>query len=455
MRSDQPLTRAAIRDAVLTRRRGMRVGLEVECGVVDPATGRAVPYHGRPGGALLLELLRAAFDTTPLHSDEHLVGLLLPDGARFSLEVGGALEYSSAPVPRLYDAVEATRAHLARAADLAHPYGMAVITGGLLPFDRPEPDRWPPRARVPLLRRHYRTLGAAAAHSDAMMGLTHSTQVSLDYTSEADLLEKLTIAATLAPVLAAVFVNSPLERGRPAGALSRRLQYWRRTDPERCAVPAYGVGPGSTLDDVLDWLLARPLLHRGDRPVPPVPLDRAMRDGFGDGTHPTIGDWNAHVSQVWPQVRLRRTLEMRIADGSPWPHFAGAAALWVGLLYDDAARRSARELALALSRVDLGPVTDDVAVKGLAASAGPYQVGDLCRELVALARRGLEARVDAGAEPPGVVAYLDPWRAVVDNAWTYADQILHEWHTTLGHDPAAWVRVNEIAGHASDQPRRR
>jgi glutamate--cysteine ligase len=448
MFSDQPLTRPAILDALLTRPPRPRVGIEVECGVVDPGTGHAVPYHGRPGGGRLLEVLRAGFESTPLWSEGHLVGLALPDGGRFSLEVGGALEYSSAPVPRLYDAVEATRTHLARAAALARPHGMSVITGGVLPFDRPQPDRWPPRPRVRLLRRHYRSLGAGAVLADAMMGLTHSTQVSLDYTSESDLLEKLFIAAMLAPVLAALSVNSPLEDGRAAGALSRRLQYWRRTDPERCAVPAYGVGPASTLDDVLGWLLAKPMLYRerdgAHRPAPPVPLGQSMRDGFGDGTHPTVGDWDAHVSQVWPQVRLRRTLEMRIADGAPWPHFAGAAAVWVGLLYDPGVRRPAREVATALSQVDLGGVTDDVAVKGLAASAGPYQVGDLCRELLGLARRGLEARVTAGAEPPEVLAYLDPYRSVVDQAWTFADQCRHEWNTTLGQDPARYVRAYEI-----------
>jgi glutamate--cysteine ligase len=435
------LTREALA-GTFTARPGTRerVGIELECGLVEPATGRAIRY---PEVRALLNAVRGEFGGEPIHEAGHLAGVALRDGAQFTLELGGALEYSSAPADSLADVVTATERAMLAVADLADRLGIAVLPTGMLPFTAVNEIPWIPKPRIDLMRRHFRGLGTAGSLAEGVMGLSLSVQTSLDYVSTADLLEKLRLLVAASPVAAALFVNSPLENGAATGVLSRRMQMWTRVDPRRCGVLDVAVAPDASTDRLLDWVLDLPMIYRraGHRylAAPDRPFGELVRDGSV-----TRDDWESHLSQLWPQVRPRHTLETRIADGLGWPAFASAPAFWVGLAYHPASRQAGLALLDDLTAEELDRVTEEVAVRGLAAKAGSRVVGELAERLLDLAHAGLAARVAAGREPQRVLDLLDPLGEIVRTGRTYAERSLHEWYGPLAQRPAAFVAATRI-----------
>ena len=441
MSDEKRLSRAGLADLFAVGPRPAElVGVEVEHGLVDAATGLCIPYRA---ARRLLKAFVDEFDGAHFFDGEFPVGVDLPDGASFSLETGGALEYASAPHATLSATVEQTRGDLERAARVAAGHGVALLSGATIPFTARRDIPWIPKPRVDIMRRYFRSLGAAGAYADEVMGLTLSTQTSLDYLSTADLLEKVRLHVLAAPAVSALFVNSPIAEGAETGALSRRMQYWRSFDPTRCGVIAAASRRDCSLSELIDWSARLPMIYRSvggtHVPAPAIPFATAVEQGFGDGTWPTLDDWSLHLSQTWPHVRVRRTIEARACDGLPWPHFAAAPAMWVGLTYDPEARRAAIALLESLTADQLDRATDEVAAKGLAAAIGPFSACELARELLRLARGGLAARVTAGVEPPEVLSYLDPLERVCDTFQTMAEHTLSRWQDGLAGSPQAYV----------------
>jgi glutamate--cysteine ligase len=447
--SMQRLVRAALADTFSAKAgQPELVGLEVENGLVDPVTGCSIPYGGEHGARALLGTIADDMNGMILVDGAYPVGVRLTNGASFTLETGGALEYSSAPWDGLARVVDAARAELQHAAVIADRTSIALLSGACLPFTPENRIPWLPKPRVGVMRRYFSRLGDPGGHAEAVMGLTLSTQVSLDYVSAEDFIEKARLHVLASPFVAALSVNSPIAGGGLCEALSRRMQYWRRFDPRRCGVLGFALDEDASPMDFVDWAAGLPMIYRDVAgthvAAPGSSFADLMRDGFGDGTWPTNDDWELHLCQLWPQVRPRGTLELRAADGLPWPYFPAVPAMWVGLTYDPAVRRQASALLGDLTAAQLECAVDDIAAKGLAASAGPYPVADLARELVRLARRGLESRIAAGAEPPGVLSFLAPLEQVAEDGETFADKCITSWQGELGQSPEAYVRKYRV-----------
>lgn len=425
-----------------------RIGIEVECGLVDERGGRSAQYDGPCGSRALLERAVRELGAKPVTEGGALVGVELAYGAQLSLELGGSVEYSSAPFQSLGALVATTRRDLRVIAGLAARGGLALLPGGLVPFTPRERIPWAPKPRIDIMRRYFRGLGPAAAFAENVMGLTLSTQTTVDYLSPEDFREKLALLVKAAPIAAALFVNSPIEEGRPTGVLSRRMQMWGYVDPGRCGVLEFAVRSDVSAGDVVEWGSALPMIYRrvgaGYVPGPARPFRELVEHGFGDGTTPDLDDWRAHLSQVWPQVRARHTLEMRAFDGLPWEAFAAAPAFCVGLAYHAPARRAALALLDGLTAADLAQASEDVAVKGLDAMVGDRSVGATAEALLGLARQGLRARVNAGWERPGTEHLLDPLDDVVRSGVTFAERAVSEWTGPQRERPAALVAAGRV-----------
>ena len=424
------------------------VGLEVENGLVDPVTGCSVPYGGDHGALALLDAMVREMNGEPLLDGAYAVGVQLPNGARFTLETGGALEYSSMPSAGLALAAGSARVDLLRAAAIADQIGIALLSGASLPFTPENQIPWLPKPRVEIMRRYFRRLGISGEHADAVMGLTLSTQVSLDYVSAEDFLEKARLHVLASPLVAALSVNSPIANGELCGVLSRRMQYWQKFDPRRCGVLGFALDDNVSPTDFVDWAAGQPMIYRDVAGTHVAAPDRSFaaltRDGFGDGTWPTLDDWELHLCQLWPHVRPRHTLELRAADGLSWPDYSAVPAMWVGLTYDPATRKDASALLAELTATQLGRSVDDIATKGLAASIGPHIVADLAHELLRLARRGLESLVAASAEPAAILSFLEPLEQVDEDGETFADRMVTSWQGELRQSPEAYVRRYRI-----------
>ncbi len=426
-----------------------KVGLETESGVVDPQTGLAAPYAGKNGVRAVLEALLAEWGGEALYDAGELTGVKLADGGLVGLEHGGQMEYSCAPVADVVTAVDDMRLTLARLSELLSRFGLALLPGAYLPFDRIETIPWVPLSRGRLMRDHFTGIGPAGAGGPGILSMSTCTQVHLDYLSEDDFTQKLRMQAAASPVVAALLVNSPLYGGRLDGVLSHRSRDWLLTDPQRCGLVLPALRDEVSIDDVIDWALRIPMLYYEDgagrlRPAPGKPFASVLREGFDDGSLPVLGHWVAHMTQIWTHVRVRRTLELRAADGPAYQHIQVVPALWTGLSYHPQSRAAAWELLRHYSVAEQHAAMASLPTDGLRTMLGGDRVHELAGELVRLAREGLRARVAAGLERPEVLDYLDPLDEVLHAGKTFAEQCAHRWETDLRRDPRRYVAAFRV-----------
>lgn len=425
-----------------------RIGIEVEYGLVNPRTGRSVSYD-TPGGAR--DLVAALVDESggePMLDCSRLVGVVMADGQRFSLELGGALEYSSSPHASVAQLIRSTRRDVLLAAEVARRFDIALLAMGFLPFTRRRDIPWIPMDRVDIMRGYFRGLGPVGVGAEDVMGRTLSAQTTLDYLSTDDLSEKMRLLVLAAPIAAALFVNSPICGERPTAALSHRLLMWEKVDPARCGVVGFAAETGASTADIANWAARLPMIYRSVQgrhvPAPRCSFRDLLAGGFGDGRWPDLTDWMTHLSQVWPHVRTRQTLEIRTPDGQSWENLATVPAFWTGLTYDQMARRSALTLLSGITAEQLRTAIVDVAVRGLKAMVGDRSVGELAEELVKLSLRGLASRVAAGREPANVVELVLPLVDIVRTGVTPAEHCWTAWRGQLRERPEALVAAMRV-----------
>ncbi|GAU65771.1 glutamate--cysteine ligase [Streptomyces sp. NBRC 110611] len=425
------------------------VGIEVESAALDPRTGLGIPYDGAAGIGAYLAHMVSVTGGEPLHDCGFLVGVRLSDGGLISLEHGGAVEYSSPPVSGVADLMDLTRHTLEQLAEHAHGFGFALVPGSQYPFTAFEDVRWMPHSRTSIMREHFESLGNDGMFGPRIMSMILSTQVSFDFTSPVDLAEKLRVQAAASTPAAALFVNAPMEAGKPCGALSRRMQFWSRADPARTRVIPVTLREDFTIERFIEWALTLPMVHRGmpdgsRHRVAPVPFGTLLEQGFDDGTKPGLRDWRDHLSQIFPDVRLRDTLELRAVDGPPYPALGAVPAFWSGLTYDAAARAAVWDLLRGISPEQHLQGLDDIAMRGMDADLAGRPVRELAAELLRLSEAGLRAQIDAGREREAAAGYLEPLKDVVRTGETFADRVLALWHRESGRFPEAFVDAYRI-----------
>ncbi|MBO8192488.1 glutamate--cysteine ligase [Streptomyces oryzae] len=426
------------------------VGIEVETAALDPETGAAVPYAGPRGVRALLEHLVAERPgAVPQYDGTALVGVQLPEGGTVSLEHGGAVEYSSPPCSGVAELAALTDRELRGLAATAQRFGFALVPGAQYPFTAPEEVQWVPHSRTPLMRRHFERLGRPGAGGVQVMSLALSTQVSLDFTSPADLTQKVRVLAAASTPAAALFVNAPLEGGRPCGQLSRRMDYLSRCDPARTSVVPMMLREDVDVEMFIDWALNLPMIHRaapdgGRCAAPRVPFGTLLKQGFEDGSRPRLADWRAHLSQIFSDVRLRETLELRAVDGPPFGALGAVPAFWTGLSYHPPSRAAAWELLRGVSPDAHRAALRDISCRGLAADFAGRPVREVAAELLWLSEAGLRARIAAGAEPPETVDFLIPLHEVAESGVTFAQRTLDLLHADPATFPARHIAERRI-----------
>lgn len=409
-------------------------GVETEkLGIVE-ATGEAAPLDG-PGsiGALLRAI--AAERGELLEENGAPIGVQLPSSS-VALEPGGQLELSGTPAPDL----GASRVEIARHVDevrrLSKPLGLGWLAVGYRPWGDRTRVPWLPRGRYGLMRKN---LPGALAHE--MMQLTASVQANFDFSDETDAAAKVSTATAVSPLVSALFANSPLRDGRPSGEKSFRYRVWRDVDDSRSGLVRVMFEPGFTYRRYLDWAFAAPLLFVRRDGTYHDPGGRTFRDLLRDGflgEPATMQDFVDLLSTLFPEIRIKRVLEVRGADAVDSRTTLALPALWTGLLYDPQACADAR--ALVTCRFEtLVAFQADVAKRALEAELEGTRALDLCRDLLRIASDGLRRRAVRG-EAPDERDLLDPLREIAATARTPADRLLEIWHAT-GGDRAALVEA--------------
>jgi glutamate--cysteine ligase len=412
-----------------------RCGVETEkIGVVE-ATGGAVPLTGERSIAAILRGLAGKTGGELLLEHDVPIGVQLADSS-IALEPGGQLELSGAPSAFLHDSAREIAQHLEETRKLSKPLGLAWLAVGYRPFGARPAVPWLPRGRYGLMRKR---LPGAYAHD--MMQMTASVQANFDFADEADLASKVACATAASPLVAALFANSPLKDGKPAGAKSFRYYLWRDVDATRSGLLRAMYEPGFTYRRYLDWAFSAPLLfvRRQGQYVDPEgrTFHDILRDGFA-GEPATMQDFVDLLSTLFPEIRVKRVLEVRGADAVNEETTLALPALWTGLLYDATARADARRL-MDMPFESLIAFQQDIAVEALEAKHGTVRALDLARDLLRLADDGLRRRFEAGVAPDER-GLLDPLRQIAQTGRTGADAILDVYRSSNG-DQAALIEA--------------
>jgi glutamate--cysteine ligase len=431
--------------------REWRIGTEHERFGFDRTTFRPPPYEPNGIRAILEELQR--FGWTPILDQGRLIGLKGTEArkqAAVSLEPGGQLELSGGLMETLHETKQELAWFFAEIRTVAEPLGLGFVPLGFHPTARREDMPWMPKSRYAIMRRYMPKKGRLGLD---MMLRTCTVQANLDFESEADMVRKMRVSAALQPLATALFANSPFVEGRPSGFFSTRAHVWTETDPDRTGIPAVIFEPGFGFERYVDWVLDVPMYFI-QREGKFIDLAGCSFRAFMAGQLPerpgeiaTLGDFTDHLTTVFPDVRLKRFIEMRGADAGTPAMMLAQSALWVGLLYDQAA------LAAAYALVARHPWQDFVALRSLVPRSGlatRWQKGtlrDLAREVVQIAADGLAARKRLDEAGRDERIYLAPLQAIAEGGPTQAefwlDRYFHVWGGAINRIFAESERLND------------
>ena len=417
-----------------------RIGTEHEKFAFTREGHRPVPYAGPRGIRALLEGMQHLLGWEPITEGENIIGLFdVTGGGAISLEPGGQFELSGAPVETVHQTRAELAAHLAQLREAARPLGIGFVSIGMTPDWRREDMPMMPKGRYRIMTQYMPKVGTLGLD---MMYRTCTVQANLDFASEADMVKKLRVALALQPVGTVLFANSPFTEGKPNGFLSFRSEIWRHTDNHRAGMLPWVFEPGMGFERWVDYALDVPMyfVKRGDRYIDVA--GQSFRDLMAGklpglpGERATISDWANHVSTIFPEVRLKRYLEMRGSDASPWLRLPALPALWVGMLYDDASLDAAWDLVKDWTAEERQSLRDEVPKAGFAASIRGRRMLDLAKETLAIAREGLKRRRRLDAEGRDETRYLEPLEQFAARGMTPAEELLEKYSGAWGGEVA-------------------
>ncbi|HVL19764.1 MAG TPA: glutamate--cysteine ligase [Amaricoccus sp.] len=415
-----------------------RIGTEHEKFGYDLAGLKPLPYEGPCSIRAMLEGLRDRFGWDEVREAGNLIGLV-KDGANVSLEPGGQLELSGAPLETIHQTCDEVNEHLREVKQLADVMGAGFIGLGAAPIWTEAEMPVMPKGRYALMTRYMRSVGS---HGTQMMYRTCTVQVNLDFASEADMVKKFRVALALQPIATALFAASPFFEGRVNGWQSWRARIWQDTDPARTGMLPFVFEDGMGFEAYVDYALDVPMyvVYRDGKYIDA--LGQSFRDFLNGrlpalpGEKPTLSDWADHLTTIFPEARIKKFMEMRGADGGPWRRLCALPAFWVGLLYDGAALDAAWDVCRDWTPEERDRLRHDAGHLGLRAEIRGRSLQDVAREVLAIAQRGLEARARPGAG--GLIAdethFLNALHEIVASGQTSADEMLLRFHEVWDGD---------------------
>jgi glutamate--cysteine ligase len=406
-----------------------RVGTEHEKFGFRLSDKQALAYEGPAGIQAVLRGMER-FGWEPVHEGDNVIALK-QNGASITLEPGGQVELSGAPLDSIYKTCDEVNTHLNQVQEVSKELGVGFIGLGFTPNMKRDEMPVMPKGRYEIMRRYMPKVGTMGLD---MMLRTCTVQANLDYSSEADMVKKFRVSLALQPVATALFANSPFTDGKPNGYLSYRSHVWEDTDPDRCGVLPFVFEDGMGFERYVDYVLDVPMyfIYRDGRYIDVA--GESFRDFMAGklparpGELPTMDDWDQHLTTLFPEVRLKRFLEMRGADGGPWDRLCALPALWVGLLYDDAVLDAAWDLVKEWTIEDHDRLRSDVPRMALKARVPGGTMQDLARQVLSLSSDGLRRRARTDYKGDDETGFLAMLKTIADKGRTPAEELLDAYH---------------------------
>ena len=402
---------------------------------------RPLPYEGKRSIRAMLEGLADQFGWQPVEEQGKIIALLDDTGASVTLEPGGQLELSGALLDNVHQTCNEVYTHLNQVKTVAEPLGIAFLGMGFQPKWGREDSEWMPKGRYRIMREYMKKRGNLGQD---MMSRTCTVQVNLDFSSEADMVKKFRVALALQPVVTALFANSPFVDGKPCGYLSYRSHVWEDTDPDRTGMLPFVFDSSMGFARYVDYVLDVPMyfVYRDGEYLDAT--GQSFRD-FLNGTLPALPgekpgtqDWENHLTTVFPEVRLKKYMEMRGADGGPWRKLCALPAFWAGLLYEQSVLDAAWDLVRGWSMEERLQLRVDAPKQGLNATLRDRTLQSLAHEVLEMASSGLSARNRLNAAGENESGFLEPLFSIARTGLTPAEKKLAlyhgRWHESV--DPA-------------------
>ena len=408
-----------------------RVGTEHEKLAFSAQTHAPLAFGGEQGIFAILEGFRTRFGWQAVREGENVIALTRNE-ASITLEPGGQLELSGAALVSAHDTAAELHQHRAETHAIAADLGVVMLALGRNPVVPSARMPWMPKERYAIMGRYLPTRGSQAL--DMMVG-TGTVQTNIDYQDEADMARKLRAAMAVAPFLTALFASSPFEEGRPCGWLSSRGRVWEHTDPDRS-----GFIPGVFEErfgyrEYAEYALDVPMffIHRNGHYLDYSGRSfRNFLEAGLDGHGATMEDWALHLTTLFPYVRVKQYIELRMADVGPIEMMVAFCALTRGLFYDATALAAVTDLVRPLAAGQFPGLMRDAARLGLRAQAAGRPFRAWAEDLVSIARDGLRRLDVRDARGEDERIWLAPLERIAASGQTLADRLLEAWEGPWG-----------------------
>jgi glutamate--cysteine ligase len=423
-------------------RQNWRIGTEHEKFLFHTDTLSPVPYEGERGVRALMQSLIDRFGWLPIMEGDTIVALKRPEGeagGTVSLEPGGQFELSGDPLQSIHQVAAETQAHLDQCRQVGPPLGIGFLGVGFAPHWTLAQIPRMPKQRYQVMTNYMPRVGTRGLD---MMYRTCTIQVNLDFGDEADMVQKFRVSLALQPVATAIFACSPFSEGRPNGFLSVRSEIWRDTDRARTGMLPFVFEPGMGFERYADYALDVPMyfVYRDGRYIDTA--GASFRDFLAGklaqlpGERPMLDDWSDHLTTLFPEVRMKRFLEMRGADGGRWRRICAVPAFWAGLLYDRTALDAAWDLVRDWSAEERQAMRDAVPRTGLGTPFRGSTVLKVARAACAIARDGLARRGLRDPRGNDETRFLDPVEAILREGTSPAQEMLARYEGPWGRSTA-------------------
>ncbi len=409
-----------------------RIGTEHEKFAFYKKDNSPVPYEGKNGIEAILKKISEIECWEPILDKGKIIGLKCPKtGGAISLEPGGQIELSGAPLKNVHQTCAETSIHLKILSKIAEPMGIGFLGMGVAPTWKLDEIPLMPKSRYAIMKPYMSKVGKLGS---SMMKRTCTVQVNLDFSSEADMAKKLRVGLALQPIVTALFANSPFLEGKPNGYLSYRSYIWQHTDKSRTGMLPFVFEGEMSFEKYVDYALNVPMyfVMRGDKYINVA--GASFRDFLkGElpqlrGEKPTIKDFEDHISTIFPEVRLKQFIEMRGADGAPWAEICALPALWAGLLYDENSLNAAYDLIKDWNEEERDYLYRNVAKTALKTKFRKGTVANIAKQIIAIAENGLIKRNQLNSEKMNEVHHLAPLKYNLNNSKTLAERMLELYH---------------------------
>lgn len=409
-----------------------RIGTEHEKFAFCSESLMTLPYEGQKSVRTLLESMSQFDEWTSVLENGNIIALKGNDGSSVTLEPGGQVELSGAPLENIHQTCLEVGTHLDQAKKVAADLDVSFLGLGYQPKWTLDEIPWMPKGRYKIMREYMPKKGTLGLD---MMKATCTVQVNLDYSDEKDMVRKFRTSLALQPIATALWANSPFRHGKPNGMLSFRSHIWTDTDPDRCGTLPFVFDEGFGFESYVDYMLDVPMyfVYRNGEYLDASGL--SFRDFIAGklsilpNERPTIQDWEDHLTTAFPEVRLKKFLEMRGADGGPWGRLCALPAFWVGLLYDDQALDQAEQLVKGWTAEDHAYLREKVPYTALDTDFKGAKIGDIALDVLDIAQAGLKRRGILNASGQDESKFLEPLYMIAESGETQAEAMLKAFET--------------------------